>query len=198
MKESQKSKWKHTFTGCQVFLQTFIVLNNIILKLRRSVQFSSVAQSCPTLCELMNCSMPDFPVNHQLKDLAQTHDKWVRDAIQPSHPLSSPPPASFLPSIRVFSNKIVLHIRWSKIKVSASASVLPVNIRDYFPLEWTGWISLQSKGLSRVFSNTKLESINSLAFNFFYSPPLPSRHDYWKNHNLDETDLCGQRNVSAF
>ena len=75
MKESQKSKWKHTFTGCQVFLQTFIVLNNIILKLRRSVQFSSVAQSCPTLCELMNCSMPDFPVNHQLKDLAQTHDK---------------------------------------------------------------------------------------------------------------------------
>ena len=97
-KESQKSKRKHTFTGSQVFLQTFIVLKNIILKLRRSVQFSSVAQSCPTLCELIECSMTDFPVYHQLKDHAQTNVHRVSDGIQPSHPLPSPSPPAFIPS----------------------------------------------------------------------------------------------------
>ena len=64
---------------------------------------------------------------------------------------------SIFPSIRVFSNESVLHIRWPKYGVSASGSVLPVNIQDRFPLGWTGWISLQSKGLSRVFSNTTVQ-----------------------------------------
>ena len=64
---------------------------------------------------------------------------------------------SVFPSIRVFSNESVLHIRWPKYGVSASGSVLPVNIQDRFPLGWTGWISLQSKGLSRVFSNTTVQ-----------------------------------------
>ena len=68
------------------------------------------------------------------------------------HPLILPP--SIFPSIRVFSNESVLHIRWPKYGVSASASVPPMNIQDWFPLEQIGWISLQSKGLSRVFSNT--------------------------------------------
>ena len=63
-------------------------------------------------------------------------------------------PPSIFPSIRVFSNESVLPIRWPRIGVSASASVLPMNIQDWFPLRLTGWISLQSKGLSRVFSNT--------------------------------------------
>ena len=67
------------------------------------------------------------------------------------HPLLRPP--SIFPSIRVFSDESVLHIRWPSIRVSASASVLPMNIQDQFPLGWTGWISLQSEGLSRVFSN---------------------------------------------
>ena len=65
-------------------------------------------------------------------------------------------PAIF-PSIRVFSNELVLHIRCQSIGVSASASVLPMNIQDWFPLGWTGWISLQSRGLSRVFSNTTVQ-----------------------------------------
>ena len=71
------------------------------------------------------------------------------------------------------------------IGVSASASVLPMNIQDWFPLVWTGWISLQSKGLSRVFSNTTAQSINSSVLSFPYGPTLTSIHDYWKNHSFD-------------
>ena len=66
------------------------------------------------------------------------------------------------------------------IGVSASASVLPMNTKDWYPLGWTGWISLQSRGFSRVFSNTTVQSINSLALSFLYSPTLTSIHDYWK------------------
>ena len=85
------------------------------------------------------------------------------------------------------------------IGVSASASVLPMNIQNWFPLGWTSWISLQSKGLSRVFSNSVVfKSINSSVLSFLYSPTLTSIHDYWKNHSLDWTDLCWQSNVSAF
>ena len=71
------------------------------------------------------------------------------------------------------------------IGVSASASVLPMNTQDWSPLEWTGWISLQSKGLSRVFSNTTVQNISSSALSFLYSPTRTSIHDYWKNHSFD-------------
>ena len=71
------------------------------------------------------------------------------------------------------------------IGVSASASVLPKNIQNRFPLGLTGWISLQSKRLSRVFSNTPVQSINSSVLNFPYSPAFTSIHDYWKNHSFD-------------
>ena len=81
-----------------------------------SCQFSSVAQSCPTLCDPMNCSTPGFPVHHQLPKSTQTHVHRVGDAIQPSHPLSSPsPPALNRPSIiRVFSSESAFRIRWPK------------------------------------------------------------------------------------
>ena len=82
----------------------------------------------------------------------------ISDAIHPSHPLSSPyPPAFNLSSSRVFSNESVLHIWWTNIGVSASASVLPMNIQDWVPLGWTGYISLQFKGLSRVFFNITVQ-----------------------------------------
>ena len=71
------------------------------------------------------------------------------------------------------------------IRVSVSVPVLPMNIQDWFPLGWTGWISLLSKGLSRVFSNTTVKSTNSLALSFLYSPTLTSIHDYWNNHCFD-------------
>ena len=78
-------------------------------------QFSSVTESCPTLCDPMDCSTPGFPVHHQLPGLAQTHVHWVGDAIQPSHPLLSPSLLpSIFPSIRVSFNESVLHIRWPK------------------------------------------------------------------------------------
>ena len=104
------------------------------------------------------------------------------------HPILLPP--SIFPSIRVFLMSQFFASGGQSIRVSASASVLPMNIQDWFPLGWTGWISLQSKGLSRVFSNTAVQSINSLALNFLSSPTLTSIHDYWKNHGLDWTNLC--------
>ena len=92
-----------------------------------SVQFSSVTQSCPTLCNLMNRSMPGLPVHHQLPEFPQTHVHQVGDAIQPSHPLLSPsPPAPIPPSIRVFSSESTLHMRWPKYW-SFSFSISPSN-----------------------------------------------------------------------
>ena len=79
--------------------------------------------------------------------------------------------------------------------ISASTTVLPMNTQDWCPLGWTGWISLQSKRLSRVFSNTTVKTVNSSALSFLYSPTLTSIHDHWKNHNLDLMNLCG---TSAF
>ena len=99
------------------------------------------------------------------------------------HPLLLPP--SIFPSIRVFSNESALCIRWPKYW-SFSFSISPsMNIQDWFPLGRTGWISLQFKGLSRVFSNTTVQKNNSLALSFLHSPTLTSIHDHWKNHSLD-------------
>ena len=124
----------------------------------RLFQFSSVAQSCPTLCDHMNCSTPGLPVHHQLPEFTQTHVHRVSDAIQPSHPLASPlllPPIP--PSTRVFSNESTLRMKWPKYW-SFSFSIIPskeipglISFRmDWFDL-------LQSKGLSRVFSNTTVQ-----------------------------------------
>ena len=92
------------------------------------------------------------------------------------HPLLLVP--SIFPSIRFFSSESSLHISDPSIGASASASVLPRNIPDWFPLRLTGLISLQSTGLSRVLSSTTVQSINYLALNLLYSPTLTSIHDY--------------------
>ena len=117
-------------------------------------QFSSVTQSCPTLYDPMDCSTPGFPVLHHLPEHSQTRVHWVCDAIQPSHPLLSLLLLSVLPSIRVPSNESALHIRWPKCW-SFSFSISPSNEYSgliFFRMDWL--ISLQFKGLSRVFSNT--------------------------------------------
>ena len=121
-------------------------------------QFCSVAQSCLTLCNSMDCSMTGFPVHHQLLELAQTYVHRVGDAIQPSHPLSFlvllP---SIFPSVRVFSNESVLCIRWPKYW-SFSSSVSPsYGYSGLISFGLTGLISLQSKGFSRVFSNSTVQ-----------------------------------------
>ena len=115
----------------------------------------SVTQSYPTLCDLMDCNAPGFPVLHYLLEFAQSHllSPWCHST---SCPLSSPSPAAFNLSQHqgLFQWVSSSH---QVAKVSASASVLPLNIQDWFPLGWTGWISLQSKRLSRVFSNTTVQ-----------------------------------------
>ena len=123
-----------------------------------SVRFSSVAQSCLTLCDPMDCSTPVFPVHHQLPEFTQIHVHCIGDAIQPSHPLSSPSPPIFnLSQHQGLFKCQFLASDGQSIGISASASVLSMNIQDCIPLGWTGWISLQSKGLSRVFSNTTVQ-----------------------------------------
>ena len=92
---------------------------------------------------------------------------------------------SIFPSIRVFPMSQLFASGGQNIGVSASTSVFPVNIQDWSPLGWTGWISSQSKGLSRVFSNATVQNINSLVLSFVYSSTHTSIHDYWKNHSLD-------------
>ena len=106
----------------------------------------------------MDCSMPGLPVHHQLPEFTQTHVRRVGDAIQPSHPLSSPsPPAPNPFQHQSFSNESSLRMRWPKYW-SFSFSISPSNdTQDWSPLGWTGWISLQSKGLSRVFSNITVQ-----------------------------------------
>ena len=110
-------------------------------------QFSSVAQLCSTLCDPVNRSTPGLPVHHHLPEFTQTHVHRVSDAIQPSHLLSSNPSQHQSLFQWVNSSHEV-----AKVEISALASFLPKNTQDWSPLEWTGWISLQSKGLSRVFS----------------------------------------------
>ena len=123
-----------------------------------SVRFSSVTQSCPTLCDPMNCSTPGLPVHHQLLEFTQTHVHRVSDAIQPSHPLSSPSPPAPNPSQhQSFPMSQVFAWGGQSTGVAALASFLPKKSQGWSPSEWTGWISLQSKGLSRVFSSTTVQ-----------------------------------------
>ena len=132
-------------------------LGLLAYKVFRSDQIRSVLQSCLTLCDPMNRT-PGLSVHHQLLEFAQTHVHRVSDAIQPSHPLSSPfPPAPSPSSIRVFSNESTLCMRWPKYW-TFSFSISPSNEHPgLISLGWTGWISLQSKGRSRVLSNTTVQ-----------------------------------------
>ena len=145
----------------------------------------------------MNRSMPGFPVHHQLPESTQIHVHWV----MPSNhlilccPLLLP---SVFPSIRVFSNESVLWIRLPKYWVSASASVLPMNIQDWFPLGLTGLISCSPRDSQESSPTPQFKSINSSALSFVYGLTLTSIHDYWKNHSFDYMDLCQQSAVSAF
>ena len=152
-----------------------------------SVQFSSVTQSCLTLCDPMNCSMPGFPVHHKPLESTQTHAHRVSDDIQPSHPLSSPSPPAPNPSQHQGL------FQWVNSSHQV-AKVLEFQLQHQsFP--WKPRIYLLQDGLvaspcsprdSQESSPTpQFKSINSLALSFLYSPTLTSIHDYWKNHSLD-------------
>ena len=110
------------------------------------------------LCDPMDCNTPGFPAHHQLLKLAETHGHRVGDAIQTSHPLSSSSSTFALSQHQgLFKTSQFFALCGQSIGVPASTSVLPMNIQDWFPLRWTGQISLKSKGLSRVFSNTTVQ-----------------------------------------
>ena len=123
----------------------------------------------------MDCSTPGFPVHHRLPEFTQTHVHWVGDAIQPSHPLSSPSPSylnHFSPASGSFLMSQFFASGGQCIGVSASTSVLTMNVQDWFPLGLTSLTSLQSKGLSRVFSNTTVQKHQFFGAQVSYSPTL--------------------------
>ena len=155
----------------------------------------SVAQSCPTLCDPMDCSTPDFPCPSPYPRICSNLcplSRWCHPIISSSVvPFSSglqsfPTSTSFLMS-QLFTS--------GGQSFGTSALVLLLNIQGWFPLGLTGLISLQSKGLSRVFSNT---TVQKHQFLLLYGPILTCIHDYWKNHSFDYIDLCWQSNISAF
>ena len=139
------------------------------------------------------CPSPTPGVHSNSRPLSQ----WCHPAILSSVvPFSSCPQS--LPASESFPVSQPFAWGGQSTRVSALASFLPKKSQGWSPLEWTGWISLQSKGLQESSPTPQLKSIHSLALSFLYSPTLTSIHDYCKNHSLDKTDLCWQSNVSAF
>ena len=151
------------------------------------VQFSSVDQSSPTLCDLMNCSTPGLPVHHQFPELVQTHVHRVGNAIHPPHPLSAPSP----PAFSLYQHRDFFHWVSSSHQVT-KALELQLQHQSF---KWTPRTDLLSDGLvgspcsprdSQESSPIpQFKSINSSALSFLHSPTLTSIHDHWKNHSLD-------------
>ena len=157
-----------------------------------SHKFSSVAQSCLTLCNPMNRSTPGLPVHHQVPESTQTHVHWVGDAIQPSHPLLSlSPPALNLSQHEGLSNESALCIRWPKYW-SFSLSISPSNEHPgliSFRMDWLDFLVVQGTLKSLLQDHSSKASILQSVLSFLYSPTLTSTHDHWKSHSLDWMDL---------
>ena len=167
--------------------------NNLLSSIACNILSCSFDQLCLTLCHPMNCRTPSFPVLHYLPECANSCPLswWCHLTILSSVTPFSSCPQSF-PASGSFPMSWLFASGDQSIGASASASVLPMNIQDWFPLGLTSLISLQSKGLSRVFSSTTVQK----HLNLLYGPTLTSVHDYWKNHNFDYTDFFWQSNVS--
>ena len=153
-----------------------------------------MSQSCPTLCNPVDSSTPDslsITNSQSLLKLMSINSGMTYNHLILCHPLLVPSVVPFssclqsFPASGSFPRSQLFASGSQCIGVSASASVLPMNIQDWFPLRWTGLISLKLKGLSRVFSNTRFKSINASVLSFLYTPTITSIHDYWKNHSLD-------------
>ena len=149
----------------------------------------SVAKSCLTLFDPMDCGKPEFHVLRYLLEHAQTHVHWVSDAIQPSHLLSAPSPLAFcLSQCRVFSNELALHIRWPKYWSFSINSSNEYSGLISFKIDWFNLLVFLGNPQSSPAPQFK--SINSLVFSLFYGPILTCVPDYWKNHSVDYTNLC--------
>ena len=150
-------------------------------------QFNSVAQSCPTLCDPMDCSTPGLPVHHQLLEFTQTHVHWVGDAIQPSHPLSSPS----LPTFNLSQHQGLFQWVTSSHQV---AKVLEFQLqhqsfqlifRNDFLYNGLVGSPCSPRDSQESSPTPQFKSINSLVLRFLYNPTLTSIHNYWKNHGFD-------------
>ena len=151
-----------------------------------SVQFSSIAQSCPTLCDPMDCSTSGFPVRHQLLEPAQTHVHRVDETLQPSHFPSSPLPPSFNLSQHQGFFPVSQLFTSGGQRVSFSFSISPSNEHSgltSFRMDWFDFLAVQ--GTLKSSPTPQFKSISSSALSFLYSPTLTSIHDLRKNHSLD-------------
>ena len=163
------------------------------------VQFSSVAQSCPTLCDAMNHSTPGLPVHHQLPEFTQTHVHRVNDDIQPSHPLSSPSSPAPNPSQHqgLFQWVNSLHELAKVLEPQPQHQSFQRNPRADLQNGLVG-SPCSPRDSQESAPTPQFKSINSSVLSLLHSPTLTSIHDRWKNHSLDWMNLCWQSNVSAF
>ena len=174
-------------SGSSQFMYWWSLALKILSITFRSDQFRSVAQSCPTPCDPMNCSMTGLPVHHQFPEFTHTYVHRVSDAIQPSHPLSFPS----LPAPNPSQHQGLFHWVSSSHEV---AKVLEFQLLHQ-SFQRTPRADLLQNGLvgspcsprdSQESSPTpQFKSINSLVLSFLHSPTLTSKHDHWKNHSLD-------------
>ena len=158
----------------------------------------SVTKSCPTVCNphgLQHTRLPYPSLSPGVCSTSCPLSQWCCLAISSSFAhffcLRSFPAS-------VFSNVLALCLGGQSTEASASESVLPINIQGWFPLGWTGLISLLSNGLSRVFSSTTIQRRQFFGTHLPYGQTLTSVHDYWINHSFDNMVLCQQMDVSAF
>ena len=152
-----------------------------------SVQFSSVAQSSPTLCDPMNRSTPGLPVHHHLLESTQTHVHRVGDAIQPSYPLSSSSPPAFNLSYHqgLFKWVSSSHQVAKVLELQLQHQSFQLIFRTDFLYDGLVGSPCNPRVLQESSPTPQFKSINSAAFRFLYSPTLTSIHDHWKSHSLD-------------
>ena len=148
----------------------------------------------------MDCSMPGFPIHHQLLELAQIHVYPVGDTIQPSHRLLAPSPPSFSLSQNqgLFQFDSSLHQVAEVLEYQLQHQSFQWIFRTHFFKDWLVWSPCSPRHSQESSPTPQIKSISSLALNFLYSPALTSIHDFWKNHSFDRMDLCWQSNVSVF
>ena len=147
--------------------------------------FSSVAQSCPTLCDPMDCNTPGFPVHHQLPELAQTHVHLIGDAIQPPHPLSSPSLIFSLSQHQGLFKWVSSHQVARVLEFQLQHQSFQWIFRTDFFQDWLVWSPCSPRDSQEPSPTPQFKSINSSALSFLYGPALTSIHDYWKNHSFD-------------
>ena len=152
-----------------------------------NIQFSSVAQSCPTLCDPMNHSMPGLPVHHQLPEFTHTHVHRVSDAIQPSHPLLSPSPPAPNPSQpqSLFQGVNSLHEVAKVLEFQLQHHSLQRNTRADLLQNGLVGTPYSPRDSQESSPTPQFKSINSSVLSLLHSPTLTSIHDHRKNHSLD-------------